>query len=52
MTVKAYLYVFSALATPQSIVWKKKVYLVNCIWRGHIEFGARDLFWRRTTDLP
>ena len=44
---------FSALTLPHIFVWKKKkVCLVNCVWHGHIEFGARNVFWRRKINLP
>ena len=44
---------FPARATPHSVVWKeKKVCLVNCVWRGHIEFGARNVFLHRKINLP
>ena len=43
---------FSALTMPHSVVWKKKkVCLVNCIWRGHIEFRATNVFWCRKINL-
>ena len=38
---------------PLSVVWKKKkACLVNCVWRGHIEFGARNVFWSGKIYLP
>ena len=47
--------VFVCFSAPShSVVWKKKkVYLVNrVVWRGHIEFGTRNVFWRRKINLP
>ena len=44
---------FSVPAIPHGVVRKKKeVCLVNCVWRGHIEFGASNVFWRKKIDLP
>ena len=25
--------------------------MVNCVWRGHIEFGARNVFWHVKINL-
>ena len=25
---------------------------MNCIWRGHIEFGVRNVLWRGKINLP
>ena len=35
-----------------SVVWKKKVSLVNCVWRGHMEFGAKNVLWGGKINLP
>ena len=44
---------FSGPGHVHSVVWKeKKVCLVNCVWRGHIEFGARNVFLHRKINLP
>ena len=37
--------------TPQCRV-EGKGELVNCVWRGHIEFGARNVFLHRKINLP
>ena len=44
---------FSGPGHAHIVVWKeKKVYLVNCVWRGRIEFGARNVFLHRKINLP
>ena len=42
---------FASYHAPECHVVKKDL-LGNCIWRGHIEIGARNVFWSEEIYLP
>lgn len=42
---------FFGPTTPHSVVWKKKVGLVSCLWPWQIKFGARKVLWHRKINL-